>query len=45
MVFNGSKNDKIIRMNITENHNNTNEIYENIWKYKGNKYRNEYEML
>ena len=32
MVFNSSKNDKIIRMNITENHNNTNEIYENIWK-------------
>ena len=33
MVFNNPKNDKIIRMNITENHNNTNEIYENIWKY------------
>ena len=32
MVFNNPKNDKIIRMNITENHNNTNEIYENIWK-------------
>lgn len=32
MVFNSSKNDKIIRMNISENHNNTNEIYENIWK-------------
>tara|TARA_Y100000389_G_scaffold191369_1_gene217437 strand:- start:16090 stop:16704 length:615 start_codon:yes stop_codon:yes gene_type:complete len=32
MVFNSSKNDKIIRMNITKNHNNTNEIYENIWK-------------
>ena len=32
MIFNSSKNDKIFRMNTTENHNNTNEIYENIWK-------------
>ena len=32
MLFNYLKNDKIMLMNITENHSNADEIYQNIWK-------------
>tara|TARA_B110000967_G_scaffold9634_1_gene9682 strand:- start:258 stop:887 length:630 start_codon:yes stop_codon:yes gene_type:complete len=32
VLFKGFKSDKIILMDITENHSNTDEIYENIWK-------------